>query len=83
MWKRAIQLWVKADAEGFPSAPPQPTAIQREAVREYFVKKQRDEEEERKQKEYKSVEEEPLEGSPDDLGSLDGTHLHLRLVLPK
>jgi len=48
--KRAIQLWVKADAEGFPSAPPQLAAMQREAVREYFVKKQRDEEEERKQK---------------------------------
>ena len=38
-WNRTTQLWMKAQAGGFPSAPPQPTEIQREAVRVYFENK--------------------------------------------
>ena len=36
---RASQLWRKAVAEGFPHAPPQPAAIQSQAVKEYFENK--------------------------------------------
>ena len=78
---RATQLWLKAQAGGFPSAPPQPTEIQREAVRVYFENKRRAEEEEMMRKEKEDAPEEMQEGSPDDYGTLDGTTLEL--VLPK